>query len=33
VNTPKSGKLRTVDLPGSLTAMLRERHSVRQTEV
>jgi len=32
VNTPKSGKLRTVDLPASLTAMLRECHSVRQAE-
>src|SRR5262249_8792912 len=32
VNTPKSGKLRTVDVPASLTAMLRERYSIRQTE-
>ncbi len=31
VNTPKSGKLRTVDAPGSLAA-LRDRYSVRQTE-
>ena len=32
VNTPKSGKLRTVDVPVSLIAQLRDRHSVRQTE-
>jgi integrase len=31
VNTPKSGKLRTVDIPASLTARLRERFEVRQT--
>lgn len=32
VNTPKSGKLRTVDVPGSLMAALRDRYSVRQVE-
>jgi integrase len=32
VNTPKSGKLRTVDVPVSLIAQLRDRHSIRQTE-
>jgi len=32
VNTPKSGKLRTIDIPCSLTARLRERFSVRQAE-
>jgi integrase len=32
VNTPKSGKLRTVDAPGSLIVALRDRYSVRQTE-
>jgi integrase len=32
VNTPKSGKLRTVDAPGSLIAALRDRYSIRQTE-
>jgi integrase len=32
VNTPKSGKLRTVDAPGSLIAALRDRYSIWQTE-
>ena len=32
VNTPKSGKLRTVDAPASLIAALRDRHSIRQAE-
>jgi integrase len=32
VNTPKSGKLRTVDVPASLIAQLRDRCSVRQAE-
>jgi integrase len=32
VNTPKSGKLRTIDIPASLTARLRELHSIRQAE-
>jgi integrase len=32
VNTPKSGKLRTIDIPVSLTARLRERWSVRKAE-
>lgn len=32
VNTPKSGKLRTVDTPGSLIAALRDRYSIRQAE-
>jgi integrase len=32
VNTPKSGKLRTVDAPGSLIAALRDRYSIRQAE-
>jgi integrase len=32
VNTPKSGKLRTVDVPASLIAQLRDQHSIRQTE-
>ena len=30
VNTPKSGKIRTIDVPASLIARLRERRSVRQ---
>jgi integrase len=32
VNTPKSGKLRTVDAPSSLVAALRDRYSIRQAE-
>ena len=32
VNTPKSGKLRTIDIPVSLTARLKERLSVRKAE-
>ena len=32
VNTPKSGKLRTIDVPAALTASLRELHSIRQTQ-
>ena len=32
VNTPKSGKLRTVDAPASLMAALRDRYSIRQAE-
>lgn len=32
VNTPKSGKLRTVDIPAALTSRLRELHSIRETE-
>ena len=32
VNTPKSGKPRTIDTPISPVAQLRERHSVRQAE-
>jgi len=32
VNTPKSGKLRTVDAPASLIAALRDRLSIRQAE-
>ena len=32
VNTPKSGKLRTVDTPGSLIASLRDARSIRQAE-
>jgi integrase len=32
VNTPKRGKLRTVDAPGSLIAALRDRYSIRQAE-
>jgi integrase len=32
VNTPKSGKLRTVDLPAVLTGRLRELYSIRQAE-
>jgi integrase len=31
VNTPKSGKLRTVDIPALLTTRIRERFEVRQT--
>lgn len=32
VNTPKSGKLRTIDVPAALTASLRELHSIRQAQ-
>jgi len=32
VNTPKSGKLRTIDVPAALTACLRELHSIRQAQ-
>lgn len=32
VNTPKSGKLRTIDIPAALTASLRELHSIRQAQ-
>lgn len=32
VNAPKSGRLRVIDVPASLTARLRERFSVRQAE-
>lgn len=32
INAPKSGKLRTVDIPASLTARLRELYSIRQAE-
>ncbi len=32
VNTPKSGKLRTIDAPASLIARLRELRSIRQAE-
>jgi integrase len=32
VNTPKSGKLRTIDVPAALTATLRELHSIRQAQ-
>ena len=32
VNTPKSGKLRTIDVPATLTASLRELHSIRQAQ-
>jgi len=32
LSTPKSGKLRTIDIPMSLTAVLRERFSVREAE-
>jgi integrase len=32
VNTPKSGKLRTIDVPAALTASLRELHSVRKAQ-
>jgi integrase len=32
VNTPKSGKLRTIDAPAALTASLRELHSIRQAQ-
>jgi integrase len=32
INTPKSGKLRTVDLPASVTTALRELQSIRQAE-
>ena len=32
VNTPKSGKLRTIDVPASLIGRLRERRSIRQAE-
>jgi integrase len=32
VNTPKSGKLRTIDLPVSLVARLHELRSIRQAE-
>ena len=32
VNTPKSGKLRTVDLPSGLSARLRELRSIREAQ-
>jgi integrase len=32
VNTPKSGKLRTIDIAASLTARLKERWSIRKAE-
>ncbi len=32
VNTPKSGKLRTVDLPSSLAGRLRESRSIREAQ-
>ena len=32
VNTPKSGKLRTVDAPRSMIVALRDRYSIRQAE-
>jgi integrase len=32
INTPKSGKLRTIDVPASLMASLRELRSIRQAE-
>jgi integrase len=32
VNRPKSGRLRTIDVPAALTASLRELHSIRQAQ-
>ena len=32
VNTPKSGKLRTIDIPAALTAGLRELRSIREAQ-
>jgi Phage integrase family len=32
INAPKSGELRTIDVPAALTASLRELHSIRQAQ-